>query len=74
MRHDTHSATPAPETVTVQDLRLPNGCILCGGDLDVRVSDGVARSVCRECRWFSRPHMQRHEDGIHVVHPAGGMA
>ena len=74
MRRDIHSSTAAPEPVAVQDLSLPNGCILCGGDLEVRLSAGMARSVCRKCRWFSRPHMERHEDGIHVVHPAGGMA
>ncbi len=74
MRHEAHGTTHDFETAPTQDLRLPNGCILCGGDLEVRVSAGVARSVCRDCRWFSRPHMQRHEDGIHVVHPAGGVA
>ncbi len=74
MRREAHGEVPVPETVPAQDLRLPHGCILCGGDLEIRVSEGVARSVCKKCRWFSRPHMQRHEDGIHVVHPAGGMA
>ena len=74
MRRETHSTTSVPEVVAAQDLRLPNGCILCGGDLEVRVSAGVARSVCKDCRWFSRPHMQRQEDGIHVVHPAAGTA
>ena len=74
MRRDAHTTSPVPDAALTQDLRLPNGCILCGGDLEVRVSAGEAHSVCRSCRWFSRPHMQRHDDGIHVVHPAGGMA
>jgi hypothetical protein len=70
MRH----ALQEPTGEDPRDLKLPNGCILCGGDLDVRVSDGEARSFCARCRWISRPHMQRHADGIHVVHPAGGLA
>ncbi|WP_242345027.1 hypothetical protein [Anaeromyxobacter terrae] len=70
MRHEPHS----PTTDATKDLRLPNGCLLCGGDLDVRVTDGAARSFCGHCRWISSPHMQRHEDGIHIVHPAGGIA
>jgi hypothetical protein len=70
MRHEPH----VPTEDTTKDLRLPNGCILCGGDLEVRVTEGAARSFCARCRWISRPHMQRHEDGIHIVHPAGGLA
>ncbi|WP_242341156.1 MULTISPECIES: hypothetical protein [Anaeromyxobacter] len=69
MRHE-----PQAPTTDSKDLRLPNGCLLCGGDLDVRVTDGEARSFCGRCRWISRPHMQRQEDGIHIVHPAGGIA
>ena len=69
MRHE-----PQVPTTDTKDLRLPNGCLLCGGDLDLRVTDGAARSFCGHCHWISRPHMQRHEDGIHIVHPAGGIA
>ncbi len=75
MRREAH--TKSEEMLAAEDLRdlrLPNGCILCGGDLEVRISGAIARSVCTACRWISRPHMQRHGDGIHVVHPAGGLA
>ncbi len=57
-----------------KDFSLEGGCILCGGDLAVRVSPGRARTVCKSCRWISRPHMRREEDGVHVVHPAGLLA
>lgn len=57
-----------------RDLRLPNGCILCGGELVLRLTAGGASSVCQRCRWISRPHMHREEDGVHVVHPAAGLA
>jgi hypothetical protein len=72
MRHETQATTETG--ADPRDLRLPNGCILCGGELAVRVTAGTARSVCQACRWISRPHMHREEDGIHVVHPAGGLA
>ncbi len=54
-----------------RDFSLEGACILCGGDLMVRVSPGRAGTVCLACRWISRPHMNREEDGVHVVHPAG---
>jgi hypothetical protein len=54
-----------------RDFSLEGGCILCGGDLAVRVTAEGARTVCMACRWFSRPHMRRSDDGVHVTHPAG---
>ncbi len=66
MRH-AH-ATDATEA---RDFSLEGACILCGGDLAVRVSPGRARTVCKTCRWISRPHLRREEDGVLVVHPAG---
>lgn len=57
-----------------RDIDLPGGCILCGGDLVVRLSAASAASFCKRCRWLSRPHMHRQHDGVHVVHPAGGLA
>jgi hypothetical protein len=71
MRREPHTHDPAE---TARDIRLPGGCILCGGDLEVRVTGATAASFCTVCHWISKPHMQRHEDGIHVVHPAGGIA
>jgi len=57
-----------------EDVTLPEGCILCGGPLALRVRDGTARTYCGVCRWISRPHMRRAGGAIHVVHPAGGLA
>jgi hypothetical protein len=54
-----------------RDFSLDEGCILCGGDLQVRVTPSGARTVCVPCRWISRPHMRREGDGVHVIHPAG---
>lgn len=69
MRH----ALPSDPTPS-KDFSLEGGCILCGGDLAVRLTPGRARTVCKACRWISRPHMKRDEDGVHVVHPAGLLA
>lgn len=57
-----------------RDLDLPGGCILCGGDLAVRIGEAGAASFCPSCRWISRPHMRRHGGGVQVIHPAGGVA
>jgi hypothetical protein len=66
---------PAEVANNSHDLSIPAGCIVCGGDLDVRISaPGVATSICTRCHWISRPQMHRHEDSLHFVHPAGGVA
>lgn len=66
---------PAAENDDVlDDVRIPGGCILCGGDLSLRVRLGTARTFCEHCRWISRPQMHRHEHGIEVIHPAAGLA
>ncbi len=57
-----------------RDFSLEGGCILCGGDLAVRLTPGRARTVCKACRWISRPSMRHAEDGVQVVHPAGLLA
>jgi hypothetical protein len=57
-----------------RDFSLEGGCILCGGNLEVRVGPSGARTCCTTCRWLSSPHMQKGEDGVHVIHPAGLIA
>jgi hypothetical protein len=59
------------ETTDNRDFSLEEGCLLCGGDLAVRLTAGGARTYCGACRWISRPHMRREGDGLHVLHPAG---
>jgi hypothetical protein len=60
---------PDQTTDAPRDLRLPGGCLLCGGDLELRIGAGTARSWCGRCRWMSRPHLSRDDEGIHLVHP-----
>jgi hypothetical protein len=62
-------------TELVRDVELDEGCILCGGALELRISTNGACSYCRACRWISRPQMQRDEQGhVRVIHPAAGVA
>ncbi len=62
------------EAVAGNDVTIPGGCMLCGGDLAVRMTPAGARSVCKACRWISRPHMHREGEGVVVTHPAAGLA
>ncbi len=66
--------TKTAETEIPRDVTIPGGCILCGGDLEVRLTPGGAGSVCPRCHWLSRPHMHREDGAVHVTHPAGLIA
>lgn len=59
-----------------RDIRLEGACLLCGGDLVLRVTaEGVAGSYCNRCRWISRPHIDRLGGGnVRLFHPAAGLA
>ncbi len=47
------SATP--EQGEVQDLRVSNGCAVCGGDTSMRVTPSGAWAYCPRCHRLSRP-------------------
>jgi hypothetical protein len=70
-REASHDPSPAEEH---EDIELPNGCILCGGPLAMRLRNGAAGTFCASCRWISHPHMKREDGAVHVIHPAGGLA
>jgi hypothetical protein len=57
-----------------QDVDIPGGCILCGGDLAVRFAGSVAVSFCPQCRWISHPRVRREGGSVYMMHPAGGIA
>lgn len=61
-------------TETPRDLTLPEGCMLCGGELVIRLSPAGAASVCKACRWISRPHFTGDGSSVQLSHPAGGIA
>ena len=63
--------TPDNET---GEVRLDGDCLVCGGDLMVRLGAGRAGSYCRACHWISRPRLERHWGEVHLAHPPGGVA
>ncbi len=66
------NAPEVPEKVT--DFTIPEGCMLCGGDLPVRVTAAGAQSVCKRCGWFARPKLTVTHDGFQVSYAAEGTA
>lgn len=68
----TDLTTTVGEQVT--DLTLPGGCILCGGDLPVRVTSEGAASCCKACRWIARPRVVFTKEGIQVAYQPAGQA
>ncbi len=61
---------PQTDTDSARDFDLPGACVVCDGDLAVRVNGGSARTVCRRCGWFSTPSFHSHGQGVHLLHPA----
>ncbi len=57
-----------------QDVAIPGGCILCGGDLSVRFTGAGAVSFCPHCNWLSRPRVHREDGNVYMTHPASGLA
>jgi hypothetical protein len=57
---------PETETATTKELVLPEGCLVCGGDLPVRVTASGAYAVCKACGWFSRPVVVVKQGGLEV--------
>lgn len=50
-----------------KDFTLPEGCLVCGGDLPVRVTaSNGAHAVCKSCGWFSRPVLTVKKQGLEV--------
>lgn len=65
------------ETVSAEerhDLAIPEGCILCGGDLAVRFTAAGAASFCPRCHWLSHPRVRRENGNVYMMHPAAGLA
>lgn len=49
-----------------KEFTLPEGCLVCGGDLPIRVTAAGAYAVCKSCGWFSRPVLTVKKDGLEV--------
>jgi hypothetical protein len=54
----------------IREYTIPEGCLACGADLPVRVSEAGARGVCVHCGWFGRPTVRTAHDGLKVSYEA----
>lgn len=45
---------------------LPDGCVLCGGEVTVRASQAGAHSYCPQCHWLSKPSMRVRDNGVEL--------
>ncbi|MBF5043624.1 hypothetical protein FGE12_14605 [Aggregicoccus sp. 17bor-14] len=54
---------------TPRDFTLPEGCVVCGADLPVRVSDAGARAACVRCGWMGRPQVEVTHRGLRIRTP-----
>lgn len=62
--------TTTAEQGQTRDYTLPEGCLACGADLEVRVSPGGPYGVCRHCGWMGRPIITMTHKGLQVSYAA----
>jgi len=48
------------------EMTVNGGCLMCGGDVRLRITSAGARTVCTHCEWIGRPEVKRVKGGIHV--------
>lgn len=60
------STTTDTEGTLTKEFTLPEGCLVCGRDLPVRVTASGAHAVCKGCGWFSRPQLLMKQGGLEV--------
>jgi hypothetical protein len=46
------------------ETTLPHACVTCGGDLQLRVSPGSARTFCGVCHTILRPRVSFNAQGL----------
>jgi len=52
----------------IADFTLPEGCLLCGGELAVRATPSGAHTYCGHCHWISHPHMRMSRHGLELAY------
>ena len=53
---------------SVSDFSLPQGCLSCQGDLDLRMSFSGAFGFCPVCKAISKPQVDFTGQGIKVTY------
>ncbi len=66
-------ATPNPAAQSAE-FTLSGGCLLCGGDLHVRVSEAGTYTCCASCRWISKPSVAFRDGALTVAYASSGQA
>jgi hypothetical protein len=58
----------------VSEVELPSGCVICGGDLHVRMTADGAMSYCPSCHHIGRARATVKGDGLRVDFRVAGRA
>jgi hypothetical protein len=62
-------------TDQVAEFKLPSGCLVCGGDADVRITPGSgAYTFCPKCLWIGHPQIEMGGNQVRVTFSPGGEA
>lgn len=56
------------------ETTLPSACLVCGGDLALKVSGRRAVSYCKSCHWVGKPEVTVTFNGLKVFYKPGGLA
>lgn len=50
------------------ELSVPGGCLVCEGELRVRLTHGAVWGYCERCRWLTQAEVRMEKDGLHLSH------
>ncbi len=56
------------------EFTLPEGCLLCGGEVTIRATPAGANSYCPKCHWLSKPRMKVKGNGLELSYSATASA
>lgn len=56
------------ESGKAAEFTLAGGCLLCAGDLRVRVSEAGAFTFCPHCHWISKPAVAFRDGALTVAY------
>jgi hypothetical protein len=51
-----------------REYTIPEGCLVCGADVPVKVTAAGPRAVCKRCGWFGRPTVRPTHEGLRVTY------
>ncbi|MBF5043049.1 hypothetical protein FGE12_11685 [Aggregicoccus sp. 17bor-14] len=58
----------------VADFTLPEGCVLCGGAVDIRATPAGAHSYCPTCHHLSKPQLRMKKDSLELIYATDALA